>query len=190
VKGQLALAIFVLALACLACGRTKSETDPNGVAARAALGDASTAAPSVAPTGPTPTSPSSATVKTQWRGSYKSASGELYIPPDWKNVHWNVKETPAGLGEGSLTLSVDPANGRALGSLDGPLGPALVDGLVSAGKLTATITRKDPADQGFTGTLVGSIGPDHAEGTMSISLAEASAVRKATFTLSPEAAPR
>ena len=127
-----------------------------------------------------------ATGTANWRGSYKSTSGELYIPPEWKNVHWNVKESTAGLGEGAMTLSIDPASGRAIGSLDGPLGPATVDGLVSEGRLTATIARKEPSDQGFTGTLIGSIGGDRAEGTMNLSVAEASAVRKATFALAPE----
>jgi len=121
-----------------------------------------------------------------WRGSYKSTSGELYIPPEWKNVHWNVKESAAGLGEGAMTLTIDLASGRAVGSLDGPLGPAIVDGFVSEGRLTATIARKEPTDQGFIGTLIGSIGGDRAEGTMNLSGAEASAVRKATFALAPE----
>jgi hypothetical protein len=160
----------------------------NDSAARASssrAGDAPSSAPASSPS-----SVSSAGARNQWRGSYKSASAELYIPPEWKNVHWNVKETPAGLGEGTMTLSVDPAGGRALGSLDGPLGPAIIDGLVSEGRLTASIARSDPADHGFTGTLVGSMGRDHSEGTMNVSLAEASALRSATFALSPEGAPR
>ena len=83
-----------------------------------------------------------------------------------------------------MVLSIDSSNGRVLGSLEGPLGPAMIDGLVWDGKVTATVTRKEPGDKGFIGTLVGSINGDHAQGTMSLSLAEASAVRQATFALS------
>ena len=56
-------------------------------------------------------------------------------------------------------------------------------------KVTATIARTDPSDRGFTGTLVGLIGADHVDGTMNVSLAEADAIRTATFALSPDAAP-
>jgi hypothetical protein len=131
----------------------------------------------------------SATTRTTvaWRGSYTSTAGGLYIPPDWKDVHWRVKETTGGIGEGAIALRVDPANGRVLGALEGPLGPATIDGLVSEGKLTATVARKDPADEGFTGTIVGSLAEGGVEGTMNVSLAAASAIRTATFSLSPDA---
>jgi hypothetical protein len=178
VKGRCAL----LALLAVACGKSTldhsdaaSPTAPNLVA--------------VAASGPTaPSAPASARAAVAWRGSYKSTAGELFIPPDWKSVHWNVKETTAGIGEGSIALTVDAASGRVQGAMEGPLGPAIVDGLASDGKLTATIVRKDPTDKGFTGTLVASVGSDRAEGTMRVSLAEASAVRAVMFTLSPDGA--
>jgi hypothetical protein len=182
--------IFAVCAVAWACGRSQSVTDRYDETSTPASGASSgqSAASSVAHVADAAPSSSSAMAPTgaddHWHGTYKSASGELYIPPDWKNVRWNVKETPSGIGEGAMTLSVDPSSGRALGSLDGPLGPGIVDGLLSEGKLTAIVARKDPADQGFTGTLVGSMSGDHAEGTMSLSLAEASAVRRATFALS------
>jgi hypothetical protein len=64
-----------------------------------------------------------------------------------------------------------------------------VDGVVTEGTLAATLRRKDPSDQGFTGTLLGSVASDHVEGTMNVSLGLASALRTATFTLTPGAAP-
>ena len=64
--------------------------------------------------------------------------------------------------------------------MDGPLGPATLEGLSSDGKLTATVRRKDPTDRGFTGTLVGSIVGDHVEGSMSVSLGQASALATMT----------
>jgi hypothetical protein len=169
-----------------ACGRTQAEADMRGEAATPSSGPTAAGTPSgpASSASARASTAASAGVPVQWHGSYKSTSGELYIPPDWKSVHWNVKESSAGIGEGAMTLSVDPAGGRVLGSLDGPLGPALIDGLASDGRLTATVARKDPSDRGFTGTLFGSISGEHAEGTMSLAQAEVDAVRKATFALS------
>lgn len=176
------LAVLVACvLACACRSHSDATTSPpvassvqSGAGPTARAGDASPAGSGAA----------AGTAKERWQGTYKSTSGELYIPPDWKNVRWNVKDTPAGIGEGAMVLTVDPSSGRALGSLDGALGPALIDGLVSEGKLTATVTRKEAADKGFTGTLLGAIHGDQAEGTMSLSPGEVSAVRHATFTLS------
>lgn len=172
----------VLAFAC-ACGRIHAEADTRGDAATTMSSASSVAG---TPSGPllAPSAPASNGAQVQWHGSYKSTPGELYIPPDWKTVHWNVKDSTAGLGEGAMTVLVDSTGGRAIGSLDGALGPCLIDGFFSEGKLTATVVRRDPSDQGFTGTLVGSIAGDHAEGTMNLAQAEANAVRKATFELS------
>jgi hypothetical protein len=118
-----------------------------------------------------------------WSGTYKSEPGALYIPADWKNVHWSGSEGPIGTGEGTISLHVDGASGRVLGAVEGPLGPAIVDGVLVDGKLAATIARKNPLDRGFAGTLLGSIDNDRGTGTMKLSSAEANAVRVATFSL-------
>ena len=127
-----------------------------------------------------------ATGATAWQGSYKSAQGVLYIPPDWKDVHWKVKETETGIGDGALSMSVDGATGRASGAIEGPLGPATLEGVAADGKVTAQITPKDPPDGGFAGTLVGSLANDRMEGTMSVSSGFAGAIRTATFTMARE----
>jgi hypothetical protein len=120
-----------------------------------------------------------------WSGTYKSAAGSLYIPPDWKSVRWSGVDAQGGLGEGTMTIQIDAATGRVLGAVDGPLGPAIVDGVVFDGKLSASIVRKVPSDHGFSGTLLGSVDRDVATGSMSLSSAEANAIRSATFTLGP-----
>lgn len=185
-NGRCVLAALALASAC-----DRSHADTNIEAAAKSATDAGAAA--IAAPLPSASAPAIARTSVTWHGSYKSAASELYVPPDWKNVHWNVKENGAGIGEGAIVVTVDPVNGRVLGTLEGPLGPAILDGLAADGKLTATIARRDPADQGFTGTLVGSLGDGGAEGTMNVSPAEANAVRTATFRLSADgvqAAPR
>jgi hypothetical protein len=123
-------------------------------------------------------------VTVAWRGTYHSATATLYVPSEWKSVHWKVPETPQGVGDGTLELTVDPATHRVLGTLDGPLGPATIDGFASGHALTATLARKDPADRGFAGTLVGVVDDDAVTGVVHAALAEASAIRTATFSLS------
>jgi hypothetical protein len=123
-----------------------------------------------------------------WRGSYKSVPGTLFVPADWKNVHWNVAPSSWGLGNGTMRLTVDPA-GRIRGLLEGPLGPAVVDGFDADGSLTATVQSEHPEDQGFAGTLLGKVVDGRVEGTMHVSSALADAIRTATFVLGADGAP-
>ena len=136
---------------------------------------------------PQPSAPASAaaTATTTLHGTYKSEPATLYIPasPDWKGVRWMVKETSEGVGDGPMTLTIDPATGRVGGALEGPLGPAMIDGFSHEEKLTATVARKEPSDHGFAGTLIATVKSGRADGTMSLSLAEASAIRQASFSL-------
>jgi hypothetical protein len=166
-----------------ACGKSHTsepETPKSGAPAAAAADGASS---SVSP--PPTASGAAAAAPSSWTGTYKSAAGTLYIPSDWKNVRWSGSDSQAGLGDGAMTLQIDAATGRVLGTVEGPLGPAVVDGVVRDGKMTASILRKVPSDRGFSGTLLGSVERDVAEGSMNLSSAEANAVRSATFTLSP-----
>jgi hypothetical protein len=168
-----------------ACGRTHADADagesPSSTASSpsAAGGHGDALAPSA----------SGSAVASSWTGVYTSVAATVYVPADWKNVRWRVAETDAGVGDGTIALHVEPASGRVRGTLDGPLGPALLDGLATESDMTATIVRKDPSDRGFTGTLMARVAVGRVEGTISASLGEASAVRKATFTLSPGSSP-
>lgn len=165
-----------------ACDKSHAEGQVEPIGPSAVEANVAVAPAPSSPTGGNPT----VRATSAWRGSYKSAAGALYVPPDWKNVHWNVKDDGAGIGEGIIALHIDPLSGRVLGTVEGPLGPAVLEGLAADGKLTASIARKDPADQGFKGTLVGVIGEDRAEGTMNVSPAEANTIRTATFMLVPD----
>jgi hypothetical protein len=119
-----------------------------------------------------------------WQGSYTSTAATLYVPPGW-NVRWSGGDGGAGIGEGTLTMTIDPANHRVGGAVDGPLGPATLDGLASDEKVAATIVRKIPGDYGFTGTLAGAIHDGHVDGTLRVSSGEASTIRTGTFALGP-----
>jgi hypothetical protein len=175
--------------ASASCDRPHAAPAPETTVPKTAVSEGGPSAPAssaaAAPAAP-------ATGPTTWQGSYKSAQGALYIPSDWKDVHWKVKETDTGIGDGALSMRVDGSTGRASGALDGPLGPATLEGVMADGKVTAQITPKDPPDGGFAGTLVGSLANDRMEGTMSVSSGFAGAIRTATFTMAREgkAAPR
>ncbi|MGO9839100.1 MAG: hypothetical protein ACLP1X_33370 [Polyangiaceae bacterium] len=172
-----ALCAWALSGLC-ACGR--GHTDPGAGAAPtidAALLAIATASPTPASAATGNSSP------VAWRGTYKSVSNTLYVPPELK-VSWKPSETTSGIGEGTISMTVDPSTGRVRGELAGPLGPASLVGLTLDGKLTASISRKDPTDHGFAGTMIGTLGPDKGDGTMNVSLAEGGALRSATFVLS------
>jgi hypothetical protein len=165
-----------------ACSKGSTEATPAPSASAPVA--SSSAAPSASAAAPS----ASAGVSSSWKGTYKSAAATLTVGADWKKVHWSDTQSTDGVGDGTLTLAVDGATGHATGTVDGPLGPATIDGVVAEGKLSAAVRRKDPSDHGFTGTLLGSVTGDHAEGTMNVSLGTANALRTATFVLSPGAA--
>lgn len=173
---------LVAATLVVACSKGSTEAPPAPPASAPVA--SSSAAPSALSAAPS----ASAGVSSSWHGTYKSAAATLTVAPDWKKVHWSDTQSTDGVGDGTLTLAVDGATGHATGALEGPLGPATIDGVVADGKLAAAVRRKDPTDHGFTGTLLGSVSGDHAEGTMNVSLGSASALRTATFVLSPGAA--
>jgi len=133
---------------------------------------------------PTKSPPPTVTVAgpTGWKGSYKSVAGTIVLP---KDVKWKVPDTPEGVGEGAIVLTVDRSTRRVQGRVDGVLGPAIIDGVSADGRITATVSRQDPADHGFTGTLSGEIADAGTSGTMNVALADVSAVRNATFELAP-----
>jgi hypothetical protein len=107
----------------------------------------------------------------------------MTVVPAWKKTHWSDPESSAGVGEGAMTLAIDPSTGRVTGSLEGPLGPASIDGVAADGKVSASVARKDPADHGFTGTLLATVTSDKVEGTLNASLGQAGALRTASFSL-------
>jgi hypothetical protein len=185
-----ATAALGLFLALAACDKASGGAPAPGASAPGASAPMASLPPSNASSAaPTAVASSTTPVASQsWHGAYKSAASTLTVPPDWKKVHWSDTETTAGIGDGTMALTVDSASGHVNGTVDGPLGPATVDGVLADGKLAATLRRKDPADQGFTGTLLGSLAGDHGDGTMNVSLGLASALRSATFHLSPGAA--
>jgi hypothetical protein len=180
------IAVAAAGLAPLACSKSPPDAGQSApVEAQVDAGSTKSPTAAEAPANGTP----SASSASEWRGSYDSVAGTLYIAPQLKGVKWVVPETDAGLGAGSLTLSVDRATGRIRGTVEGPLGPATVDGYADGPTMSATVARKDPTDRGFTGTLAARQDDAGVSGTLNVALAEVSAVRTASFHLTPQAAP-
>lgn len=172
-------ALVLGALLATACSKPSSSASPEP--------GPSGSAPSASSVSASPSASAAATAASKsWRGTYKSAAASLDVPPDFAKT-WAHTDKGGGTGDGTMTLAIDGATGRATGTLEGPLGPALVAGDVAGGTLTATVRRKDPADRGFTGTLRAIATADHIEGTMTLASAEGAIQRTATVTLSPAA---
>jgi hypothetical protein len=177
------IALSLYTCACAAgCGRPSTQST---IERRAATAEISSAAAGAAAADASPSAPH-AKDAAPWRGSYHSETGTIFVPPEWKGVHWSVPATSEGLGDGPMALEV--TDSRVSGTLDGPLGPASIEGVVSGPNVTATVRRRDPADRGYAGTLIATIAGDGdgnaMTGTMKLSLGEVSAVRTATFSLS------
>ncbi len=177
--------VVCVAASVAACGKSQesgASVGSAGAASVTASAATPTASSSATTTAPAPAASGAAAL---WRGTYKSAAATMTVAPAWKKGHWSGPASNAGLGEGTVAIDVDPTTHRVTGTLDGPLGPATIDGVADEGKLTASIARKDPSDRGFTGTLVATVTADHVEGTMNVAPGQAGELRTATFTLSP-----
>jgi hypothetical protein len=121
-----------------------------------------------------------------WSGTYASTVGSFYVfdGGEWAGVQWRGDEAAAGLGEGTMSISVDRATGAVRGVLGGAIGEATLSGSASGDTVTASVSRKDPLDRGLTGTAVAKTSGDNMVGTMRLSVANARVIREASFTLS------
>jgi hypothetical protein len=109
-------------------------------------------------------------------------AGTITVPDggEWSYVKWRGDESKDGLGEGTLALEI--TGNQVTGTLEGPLGPATVRGMVDGTAVTATIERKTASDKGFSGTLLGTLGAT-LEGSMNLSVHDAHIIRVAKFSL-------
>lgn len=175
------MGLAIAALAIVAC----SKKDPGQASpvANAENSTESTAATAPAKAGePAAAKDAPRESAATFAGTYTVTVGKMYVPddPEFKSVKFKNDETKH-LGEGKLTLAIDPS-GRISGVSDGgPLGDAVFEGAREGDRVTAQIARKDASDEGLTGTLVGTREGDVVQGTMKLSEWNAAVVREATF---------
>jgi hypothetical protein len=170
--------VIVIGLSCVALVGCPKKEEAKVTAEAQATADAEAPAPTTADAGATRGNAGGA-----FAGKYVVTAGTMYVPAekDWASVRFKNDDSKL-LGEGNMTLAVDPA-GRVAGTTEGgPLGAGILDGTSDGQTLTATLRRKDPTDDGLTGTLVATVTGDKVEGTMKLAEFNAAVVRVATFT--------
>ena len=165
-------ALLVFCMFYLACSKPSTGVSENAVAAATPVASAASSA-----------APANAVVT--WRGTYKATAGSLYVPDggEWAGTKWHGDDASTeAIGDGTLTLEVKA--GIVTGSIDGPLGPAIISGTLDGEFLSARIDRKDPSDRGLVGVLDGTVKDGAATGEMHLSsLVNARLLRQATFEL-------
>jgi hypothetical protein len=104
-------------------------------------------------------------------------------------VKWRGDDAGEGLGEGSISLTIDTGAHVVTGLADGPIGDVLLSGAVDDGKVTASVRRKNATDRGLTGTLIATLTAERVEGMMRLSFGDAHIIREATFRLTAAPSP-
>jgi hypothetical protein len=121
-----------------------------------------------------------------YAGTYTLAPVPYYVPEakDYSQVKQAKDDPTKHVGEGALTLNVDPA-GRVTGVIDsGPAAPAIIDGaVVEGGEVRGNVRRKAPEDVGLTGTIVAKLGGGAGEGKLSLAEGNAAIVRAGAVSL-------
>lgn len=166
---------WMVAAACVIAGCSKDP--PAGGAAAA---DAAAPATAVVEAGASASAEAGAAAgaSKSYAGKYSVAVGSMYVPDqkDWASVKFKNDDSKL-LGDGDMTLAVDPS-GRVTGSTEGgPLGASILEGTSDGTTLTANVRRKDPSDEGLTGTLEAKVAGDAVEGTMKLAESNAAVVR-------------
>jgi len=113
-------------------------------------------------------------------GKYVVTVGTMYVPAekDWASVKFKNDDSKL-LGDGEMTIVIDPSGRVSGGTEAGPLGASVLDGTSENGRVTGTIRRKDPSDEGLTGTLDATLTGDVLTGTMKLAESNAAVVREA-----------
>jgi hypothetical protein len=171
--------VLLFVLSSGACGKSESSTSAvaSGVTTAAAAPASASAAPQAS--APVDAGPKDAS----FTGTYAATASAMSSTPS--SPAWNGDVADAGLGDGTLSFTIDGATGRLLGKGDGALGDVVVNGqLGEGGKLTFALLRANPTDGGFTGTGWGTRTGDTIQGTVHASTATGNVLREATFTVS------
>ncbi|MEO7112135.1 MAG: hypothetical protein ABI183_16950 [Polyangiaceae bacterium] len=163
---------FILVVFCIwlsACSKPSDAPAPVSSASSVAISVVDAAAPAA---------------MAKWSGTYSATPASLSVPDggEWAGTKWHGDDAGDGVGDGTLVIEIH--DGIVSGSVDGPLGPALIDGTSQGSHFSARVDRKDPKDGGFVGVLDGTIANGSATGEMHLSsLVTAHLLRQATFQL-------
>jgi hypothetical protein len=115
-------------------------------------------------------------------GTYTATAGTLYVPDAeaWSGVKLRGDDAGA-LGEGALSITIDPDGGALTGKLEGPLGPATINGVAREGAISFHVAPRETTDLSFSGTGTGAVDGGSVSGEMHLSSWRANVLRDATF---------
>jgi hypothetical protein len=117
-----------------------------------------------------------------YAGTYNAERGTLYVPDAeaWKGIGLRPDDAGA-MGEGAITITIDPDGGTVTGALEGPLGPATLYGVSQEGAVSFQVAPKEKTDLSFRGTGTASLDAGALSGEMHLSSWRANVLREATF---------
>ncbi|MFO0668472.1 MAG: hypothetical protein U0235_02435 [Polyangiaceae bacterium] len=163
--------VATVAFGASACSKDPATTGQAPVASASASGPPSTGlAPRASASAPErgPAAAPAGTPAT-FKGTYEAAVGTFPLPAnkDYDGLKWRGEKSESGLGKGAIELTL-PAGPRGVvsGTLDGPLGPAVITGYLDGDDVTARFDPKEAAPERFAGGLVGKRKGDALEGTI------------------------
>lgn len=128
-------------------------------------------------------------VPKDFAGTYTATAGTLYVPDAeaWKGFKFRGDDAGAlGEGEGAIAFTIDPDGGSLTGSLEGPLGPATLNGVARDGALSFNVAPREKTDMAFSGTGTGTLDGGTASGELHVSSWRANVLRDATFQATPK----
>lgn len=160
-----------LLLFLAAFGACKNDADKPAPAPSASASAVASASASAAPAGPA-----------VYDGTYTATAGTLYVPDAeaWNGVKFRGDDAGA-LGEGALSITIDPDGGALTGKLEGPLGPATINGVAREGSISFHVAPSEKTDLAFSGTGTGAVDGGAVSGEMHLSSWRANVLRDATF---------
>lgn len=169
--------VFSLAAALSACQSGAKSTGVPSAAASAAA----------APTAPSSTAKviakTDAWYAGTWTGSYEAAKHHIDLSTKIGGLpEWAADEGASGTGKGSVRLTPD-ATGAATGSVEGPLGPAALEGAFDGDVLAVRFYPKSADRSGFSGVLVARREGERLTGSLDAATSDGRVARTAKITL-------
>jgi hypothetical protein len=118
-----------------------------------------------------------------WTGTYEAAKHHIDLPAKIGGLpEWAADEGARGTGKGSVRLTPD-STGAATGSVEGPLGPAVLEGAFDGDVLALRFYPKNAERSGFSGVLIARRDGERLTGSLDAATTDGRVARTAQITL-------
>jgi hypothetical protein len=122
-----------------------------------------------------------------WTGKYEASKHRIELSAKVGGLpEWAADDGPRGTGAGTVELVPD-ASGATSGSMDGPLGPAALEGSFDGDTLAARFYPKNDDRTGFSGVMVARRDGERLVGSLDAATSDGHVARSAKVTLSRRA---